>query len=205
MKIIDKDRFIEAFLGDGSYKHLNTLVPVVSSKYEYEALPLIEDWMNVPNNLKWLVFLESLLHPDKCTEAYYQAYQQLLQRVSSGERISVEEWQNLTKGTCILYANGQYFANTYVALAMCILINQDVLEILRPKIQELTQQYKEECDILAKIAPETFLSEILPYACAKSFDDIRWYYERFCGKSTIPRYQQDFFQRSLNLAITYLK
>lgn len=202
LSITNPEKFIDTFLNSGSYKHLNVLVSAVT----YENVPsIIEAWINNPENLKWLAFIEHLVHPEKCTETFETAYEGLLESVTQGAQITVADWQDRTQGTCLLYANGQYFANTYVALLLCTSINSEVWKILQPAVQQIADAYPNEWTQLHNLKTSQIFKEILPFVCMRCFDDIKWFYELFNGVDRVQYRQKQHFENCLNLSRTYLE
>ena len=205
LQSFDKNKFIDAFLNSGSYKHLNLLVSALMPVFEQEISSTIETWINNPQNITWLAFIEHLVHPEKCTETFETAYQELLQSVTQGTIITVADWQERTKGTCLLYANGQYFANTYVALQLCMSINSEVWNILQPAVQQIAEAYPNEWGSLSNIKINQPVKEILPFVCIRYFDDMKWFYEFLYGVEIVQKRQREFFSNCLSITGTYLK
>ena len=141
--IVDKPKFIDAFLNEGSYKHLNLLVCAVASVFDNEVTRIIEHWLNNADNLKLLAFVENVCHKENWNDQSESAYKKLLDQVANGNHITVNDWQNQTKGKSLLYMNGQYFANTYVAIAMCSSIDKEVWNILSQAITDIPARYED--------------------------------------------------------------
>ena len=205
LPITNPEKFIDAFLNSGSYKHLNLLVSALMPVFEQEIPSTIETWINNPQNITWLAFIEHLVHPEKCTETFETAYQELLQSVTQGTIITVADWQERTKGTCLLYANDQYFANTYVALQLCMSINNEVWNILQPAVDQIAEAYPNEWMLLSNLKIRQSFQGILPFVCMRYFDDIKWFYELFYGIEIVQNRQREFFGNCLSLASAYLK
>ena len=204
LSITNPEKFIDAFLNSGSYKHLNLLVSAITPLLE--DIPFkIETWINNPQNITWLAFIEHLVHPEKCTETFEAAYHELLDTITQGTQITVADWQDRTQGTCLLCANGQYFANTYVALQLCMSINSNVWKILRPAIQQIEEAYPNEWTQLCTLKTSQTFKEILPFVCMRYFDDIRWFYELLHSPEETLNRQKNFFMNCLNLSKNYLQ
>lgn len=204
LSITNPEKFIDAFLNSGSYKHLNLLVSAITPLLE--DIPFkIETWINNPQNITWLAFIEHLVHPEKCTETFEAAYHELLDTITQGTQITVADWQDRTQGTCLLCANGQYFANTYVALQLCMSINSNVWKILRPAIQQIEEAYPNEWTQLCTLKTSQTFKEILPFVCMRYFDDIRWLYELLYSPEETLNRQKNFFMNCLNLSKNYLQ
>ena len=203
--IVDKPKFIDAFLNEGSYKHLNLLVCAVASVFDNEVTRIVEHWLNNADNLKLLAFVENVCHKENWTDQSEAAYKKLQDQVLKGNHITVDDWQNQTKGKCLLYMNGQYFANTYVAIAMCSSIDKEVWNILSQAITDIPVRYKDVYDYFGKMAINGKYSDIIPFICAKSFDDIKWFYEFFYGKEGALRKRDEYFQYCIRYADIYLR
>lgn len=203
--IVDKPKFIDAFLNEGSYKHLNLLVCAVASVFDKEVTRIVEHWLNNADNLKLLAFVENVCHKENWTDQSESAYKKLLDQVAKGNHITVDDWQNMTKGKSLLYMNGQYFANTYVAIAMCSSIDKEVWNILSQAITDIPVQYADVYKNFGQMAINGKYSNIIPFICAKSFDDIKWFYEFFYGKEGALRKRDEYFQYCIRYADTYLR
>lgn len=203
--IVDKPKFIDAFLNEGSYKHLNLLVCAVASVFDKEVTRIVEHWLNNADNLKLLAFVENVCHKENWTDQSESAYKKLLDQVAKGNHITVDDWQNMTKGKSLLYMNGQYFANTYVAIAMCSSIDKEVWNILSQAITDIPVQYADVYKYFGQMAINGKYSNIIPFICAKSFDDIKWFYEFFYGKEGALRKRDEYFQYCIRYADTYLR
>lgn len=203
--IVDKPKFIDAFLNEGSYKHLNLLVCAVASVFDKEVTRIVEHWLNNADNLKLLAFVENVCHKENWTDQSESAYKKLLDQVAKGNHITVDDWQNMTKGKSLLYMNGQYFANTYVAIAMCSSIDKEVWNILSQAITDIPVQYADVYKYFGQMAINGKYSNIIPFICAKSFDDIKWFYEFFYGKEGALKKRDEYFQYCIRYADTYLR
>lgn len=204
MHTIDQQKFINAFLNEGSYKHLNTLVCGVTSKNDEGVQIAVENWINHEESLKWLAFMENVIHPEIWTEASEQAYQELLIDVQRGREISVNEWQERTKGKILLHANGQYFANSYVALAICVSLNKGVWKILEPAVENIKNQYPAEYNTFEKIGVNIKYKEIFPFVCTNSFEDVKWFYKLVYIPNVVLQRQNSYFATCMRLANKYL-
>lgn len=201
--IVDKQKFIDAFLNEGSYKHLNVLICVVASVFDNEVTRYVEHWLNNADNLKLLAFVENVCHKENWTNQSEAAYRKLQDQVLKGSHITVDDWQNQTKGKSLLYMNGQYFANTYVAIAMCSSIDKEVWNILSQSITDIPVQYEDVYNYFEQMAVNEKYSDIIPFICAKSFDDIKWFYEIFYGQDGALIKRGEYFRYCINYANQY--
>ncbi|MBQ6722964.1 MAG: hypothetical protein IJQ84_00405 [Paludibacteraceae bacterium] len=202
--IVDKPKFIDAFLNEGSYKHLNLLICAVASVFDNEVTRIVESWLNKADNLKLLAFVENVCHKENWNDQSESAYKKLLDQVANGNHITVNDWQNQTKGKSLLYMNGQYFANTYVAIAMCSSIDKEVWNILSQAITDIPVRYEDVYNYFGQMAINEKYSDIIPFICAKSFDDIKWFYEYFYGADGALCKRGEFFQYCIRYADIYL-
>lgn len=203
--IVDKPKFIDAFLNEGSYKHLNILICAVASVFDNEVEPIVERWLNNSENLKLLAFIENVCHKENWTDQSELAYKKLQDQVAKGNHITVDDWQNQTKGKCLLFMNGQYFANTFVAIAMCSSIDREVWNILSQAITDIPDQYADEYNYFRQMTINEKYNDLIPFICAKSFDDIKWFYEYFYGADGASHKRGEFFQYCIQYADIYLR
>ena len=203
--IVDKPKYIDAFLNEGSYKHLNLLICAVASVFDNEVTRIVESWLNNSDNLKLLAFVENVCHKENWSDQCESAYKTLLDRVSKRDHITVDDWQNQTRGKSLLYMNGQYFANTYVAIAMCSSIDKEVWNILSQAITDIPVRYENVYNNFGQMAINEKYSDIIPFICAKSFDDIKWFYEYFYGTDGASYKKSEFFQYCIHYADIYLR
>ena len=203
--IVDKQKFIDAFLNEGSYKHLNLLVCAVASIFDNEVTRIVENWLNNADNLKLLDFVENVCYKENWTDQSEAAYRKLQDQVLKGSHITVDDWQNQTKGKSLLFMNGQYFANTYVAIAMCSSIDKEVWKILSQAITDIPVQYEDVYNCFGQVAINGEYGDIIPFICAKSFDDIKWFYEFFYGKEGAVKKRGEYFKYCIRYADIYLR
>lgn len=202
--IVDKQKFIDAFLNEGSYKHLNVLVCAVATIFDNEVTRYVEYWLNNSDNLKLLAFVENVCHKENWTDQSEVAYKELQNQVTKGNHITVDDWQKQTHGKSLLYMNGQYFANTYVAIAMCSSIDKEVWNILSQSISDIPAKYEDVYNYFGQKAIKEDYNDIIPFICAKSFDDIKWFYEIFYGSEGALLKRGEYFQSCINYANQYL-
>ena len=204
MEIIDKQKFIDAFIGGDSYKYLNTLVFGAATVSSGEIPNTIEDWINQTDNLGWLAFMEHIMHPEEWTEESEKANLELYSKVLHGDRVSVNDWQEQVKGKSLLCANGQYFANPYVALAICVSLNDDVRKIFEPAIENIKQLYPNEYKAFASMNIGNKYAEIFPFICIHSFENIKWYYQLVYFPNQVLAKQNSYFASCMEYAHNYI-
>ena len=204
MEIIDKQKFIDAFIGGESYKYLNTLVFGVATVTSNEVPNTIEDWINQTDNLEWLAFMEHVMHPDEWTADSEKAYHELYSKVLQGDRISVNDWQGKVKGKSLLCANGQYFANPYVVLAICTSLNDDVWKIFEPALEKIKQLYPNEYNAFVSMNISNKNAEIFPFVSVHSFENIKWYYQLVYFPNQVLDKQNAYFASCMGYAYNYM-
>lgn len=141
MGISDKDIFVNYMFHPSRYKLANEfLLPLVK---DFDIEKAVTDWINDVKNIKTLAGFDKIYDYKEVVNQQEQKI--LVEKVNNGERISIDAWQNRTKGTCIMAVNGYVFVATPIAILMVIHIGDDeVRELMEPALNtygEMDRKY----------------------------------------------------------------
>lgn len=112
----DPQKFINYMFGSASYKLAEEFLPSVTGNMRIKDS--VTRWLNEENNIKLLSCIDLIY--DFNNEVNKDNTVQLINAVHNKQPITIEEWQNQTKGSCLLIANNKIFVSSPIAIHMVL-------------------------------------------------------------------------------------